>query len=311
MPAELLNVLNRHLLQLDRVAGSDAIAVDFARALHATLRDFRGERTKEGILRELLYMHDLLLELRPRMANVMEDIQRVIHFVHLQPGLDLPATLAFLEGLIAQKAERRATAARHAATLFTAPRCLLLHSYSGTLATVLENLRSAPQLPCIIVAEQAAVRTRPLLESLERARLKYRVVSEFAISHIVEEVSLALFGALTLNSDGQVVMAPGSANLIARLRDNAVECYVILTTNKWSYWTDETTTAFCEVRHKQQGGVRYQKQVFSHDAVALDRFSGLITEGGVLTPAAARELYTQRRSQFLTAEAEIAALQAA
>jgi len=133
-------------------------------------------------------------------------------------------------------------------------------------------------------------------------------VSEYSIAHIVEQLDLAIFPALTLNNSGQAVLGPGSTGLVSQLRAVGVKTYMFLTTNKFSFWTDDTETAFSEVREKKRGALHFQKTVFSHDDIALDQFTGVITESAILSPADTRALFSELQEKWLANERLLATL---
>ncbi len=306
---ELVETVNRQLLVLDREGGSDAIATDVAGAIARAVQEYEGDASREGLLRELLLLHDVLLEMRPRVASIILDIQKLLLHVHQSPNATQDDVLRFLQDLTQARTDRRQQVARVAAGLFVEPQTLLLHSYSTTLEMLLRHLAEIRRKPRVIVAQQQEVRTRGILRALQSASYDYTVVSEYSLSHMAHELSCALFAGLTITLDERIVLSPGSANLIEHLRSAGIPTYVILTTNKWSYWTEETETAYREEREKSIGDLRFRKQVFSHDPVPLSSIAGIITEEGVLDAEKTREVYEAEREVFQATEELIVSLE--
>lgn len=306
----LLETLNNQLLLLDRENGSDAIAGDVVRAISTTMDLFVGDKSNAAMLSHLIDLHDLMLEMRPRMANVISDIQLMI--VELKRRDTEPDALrARLPRMLQWKEQRKRVAAERAATLIQSEQTVLLHSYSGTLEAALQIAAAQGRKPLAYVAEQEHARTGRIVKSLTNTGVPFRVVSEYSLSHVVERLNLALFTALTLNADEELIMAPGSANVINLLGPANVPTYATLTTNKWSYWTDDASITWRETRRKSIAGVEVEKEVFSHDWIALDRVTGVITEDAVLTPSEVRAAYAAKRDDFLEIERQIKDLRSA
>ncbi|MCA9243020.1 MAG: hypothetical protein KDA32_03625 [Phycisphaerales bacterium] len=306
----LLDTLNNQLLLLDRESGADAIAGDVIRAIAATLDMFAGDRSNAAILSHLIDLHDVMLDMRPRMANVISDIQLMI--VELKRReMDPNALRERLPRLLEWKEERKRRAAARVAAIIEPDKPVLLHSYSGTIDTALQIAVERGEKPVVFVAEQEQVRTARIVRSLSDLSLEFRVISEYALSHVLGEIGIALFSALTLNADEELIVAPGSANLINLLGAADVPTYVVLTTNKWSYWTDDASTTWHEIRKKSIAGVGVSKDIFSHDWVGLDRVTALVTEDGVLPPSEARKAYAASRADFAEVEREIKQLRTA
>ncbi|MCB0339265.1 MAG: hypothetical protein KDD53_06660, partial [Bdellovibrionales bacterium] len=81
-----------------------------------------------------------------------------------------------------------------------------------------------------------------------------------------------------------------------------VRSYVVLPTNKYSFWKDTTDLAFAEIRPKKYEDVSFDKMVFSHDVVKLKLFTGVITEDGIITPEAAQQSFDSLQTQFFENE---------
>jgi translation initiation factor 2B subunit (eIF-2B alpha/beta/delta family) len=308
MDATLVKTLNSQLLALENDYGSDAIGPIVVHALIRTIDTYTGDTSVQGLTHELLRLHDALLDCRPRMAGLILEVQSALLFLHEHPQATLPQLCEFLDGLLDTKQSRQRISIKVANELLRDQPTILLHAYSDTLRAILEQCAERDQRPRVFVAAQEEEKTDRLVSVLHRSHYDYKVVSEYSIAHIVEQLDLAIFPALTLNNSGQAVLGPGSTGLVSQLRAVGVKTYMFLTTNKFSFWTDDTETAFSEVREKKRGALHFQKTVFSHDDIALDQFTGVITESAILSPADTRALFSELQEKWLANERLLATL---
>lgn len=305
MEVGILPTLNAQLLRLDRSNGSGALATDILNALVDTVLKFEGDRSHENLLAEFLNLYDLLLACRPRMANVILDIQKVILYLKDNQASGPQEIQQFLSELLSQRRTRSLQSIEKAMPIFEKERTLLLHSYSSALNEMLEYAAQHAEKPRVYIAAQEPEKTAKIIKLLKGLEYSFRVVSEYSISHVLNELDCAIFGGLTLNSAEQIVLGPGSSSLISQLSHAEVETYVLLTTNKFSFWEERTETAFKEVRTKSLEEFEYEKDVYSHDMVPLSIISGVISEEAIHSPGETRELFANMQSQFFEREKHI------
>lgn len=306
---KLIETVNRQFIALDRDAGSDAITSHLIEAIEGTLTDYRGEISRDNLLRELLQLHDMQLRMRPRLASAFYTVQQILVFVGKQDKFDADALRSYLKELEDEHRNLLEKTASVAMSIFDQPRTLLLHAYSRTLNAILCKLAQHENKPeRIIVAEQADARTRKVVATLGDVGLPFRVMSEFALSHIVREIDIAILPGLTLDLRGDVIMGPGSANILALLGDVNSCTYTILPTSKWSFWDEKTPSAFIEKSQRTKAGVEYEKQTYSHDEVKLEMLQGIVSEERVLKPEDVRFVYGGLKQQFIQNEMKIADL---
>ena len=302
MEVGLLPTINSQLINLDRANGSDALAHDVVRALERTVATYKGDTSTSEMMIEFLHLYDLLLACRPRMANLILDIQKTILYIHDHPNASPKKIRAHLLGLLDVKNTRTGNVISSALPLFTEPKSILLHSYSSTLVQLLRYYALKGLKHRIFVAAQEKEKTGRLIKFLHKYNFEYSVVSEFSVSHVLNEVDFAIFGALTINTHRQLILGPGSSSLISQLNKFGVDTYVILTTNKFSFWEEETETAYKEIRLKRSNEITYHKNVFSHDHVKVEIATGIITESCITTPHEILDLFGEMQSQFFTNE---------
>lgn len=304
MNEQLRLTLNTQLLTLDRENGSQALSEDCLNAIVQTTHSYTGVKTKSEILTQLIELYDLFLECHPRMANILFDLQHCI--LALQNSNRAPEeVLATAAAQLHQKKiERLSTASKYALPLLSKGGAILLHSYSASLGHLLERASTLENTPRVIVASQKKEKTDKIIKLLRNLRYKFYVVSEYSISQVLHEITLSIFGGLTLNADGILVLAPGSASLVSQLQAAQIPSYVYLPTNKFSLWQEPATTAFKEVRIKTLDNHIYDKHVFSHDQLHCRNCNGIITERGLLTADEVMGVFRSLQSKF--AEHEIA-----
>lgn len=301
-------VLNRQLVSLDRLRGADQLGEEFVRSLKRTYQTYSGDTNRYALIRELLDLYDILLACRPRMANLILDLQKTLIFLAEKENAGVLDLSNFTDSLLRLKKARMDRAGEAGAEVLSRGQTILLHSHSRTLKFILEHAVGKVELPDVIVAEQDQNKTTRLMISLKRCGYKFKVVSEYSLSHVLEELDFALFGALTLDSHGNLIVGPGSSALMCQLSRARVPVYLAITTNKLSFWEDSFDAAFSELRKKERAGIEYEKQVFSHDLIPLDVCKGIITERGVLTPPQMRMVFDKMQRAFLDREKLIRSL---
>lgn len=305
MDTTLLPTINKQLVHLDRTYGSDALAADFVLALISTLDDYNGDDSPQKLQLNLIEIYNLLLACRPRMANLTLDLQELLLHTIETKDFSKETLRRRLFELLGEKRSRRKESVQHALGLIEESKTILVHSYSSTLNELFKEVSKRKITPFVILAAQEERKTERLIHLLHKFGFEYRVVCEFAISHVIEEIDLALFGGLTLTSDMQVLMGPGSASLVSQLHSHNVSSYVMLTTNKFSFWEEATQRAFQMDREKSLGDFSYIKQVYSHDMLPANLLEGIITEEGILTPRQAQAVFKKMQQHFFENEAKV------
>lgn len=305
MDTTVLPVLNQQLLDLDRRYGSDLLALDVLYALLETIGGYGGDKSRSGLLIQLFELYELVLACRPRMANLVYDLQQLLCALALETNRNEQDLRSLFDELLVLKSERTRAIIQHAAELFTTDTRVLVHSHSNTVLALFTHLAEQGIEPQVFVAGQAPDKTHRVLSHLDSIRIPFSVVSEYSISHILTELDLAVFGGLTLTSHGDLIMGPGSGALISQLNLDQVPTYVLLASNKFSFWEQRFEKAFKETRNKRFEKINYTKAVFSHDTVPVSQLAGLITEAGRFRPDEIVPTFQQLQEEFFTREKEI------
>lgn len=302
METGALPVLNRLLVQLDEKNGARALGDDMLKAMKTTIDDYDGEKDGKALLQQLLDLHNLLLACRPRMAHAIHDVQDLMIYLINRPDAGAEQLKNYINELLKKNEKEIEDTLNNALPLFIEEKEILIHSHSNTIQRLLEFLEHAEKKPVVYVAGQEPTKTEKIIKDLHRGAFTYHVVSEYSIVHVLERLDMAIFGALTLNNNQEIILGPGSGSIIAQLKKANIEVYAILNRTKFSYWTEQTETAYSEVRIKSALGVPYEKTVFSHDVVPLDYFTGIIADEKIYTPDDARKVYEEEQQKFVKNE---------
>ncbi|MCB0318582.1 MAG: hypothetical protein KDD56_07480, partial [Bdellovibrionales bacterium] len=293
MSTDLVKTLNRQLLELDRLNGTILLSVDVVRALQTTVKNFEGDLNKNSLIKHFCELHDYFMNCKPRMPQIILDTQKTLLHIAEQTHASVAEVKQLLEQNVEDKRKIAEMITKHTSTLLNQNTTLLVHSYSTHLNKTLKALAENNSKPKVIVAEQEDVKTAKILSTLEEYSYEYRVVSEYSASHVLDQIDVAMFGALTLNNNQEIVMAPGSSGLVSDLSRKSIPIYVLLPTEKFSFWLDDYDTTYQETRTKDKFNFTYEKDIFSHDILPLSLFSGIITELGIASPSEIIETFSK------------------
>lgn len=305
METGVLPALNEQVLQMDRLYGAESLAADFITALLETFEGYQNDKAPVELMIQLLHLYDLLLACRPRMANLIVDIQQLILLIHENPEIPFERIIEETRMLREQKTIRIENSVNVALDLFNSKKTILLHSQSMSVFSLLERCTMIDNPPDLFIAAQAPEKTDRIIRTLQTLPLKFSVVSEYSISHVLSEIDFAILGALTLTDAGLLIMGPGSGSLVSLLSHRDIAVYAMLTANKFSFWKETTAPAFKEVRPKELDGYHFDKHVYSHDPVPIHLMTGLITQEGIYKPKEARKLFKTLQQKFFEHESII------
>lgn len=308
METALLNTINHLLITLDKKYGADAIGADFTIALIETLDEYTGDTSSDNLQRGLHEIYETVLACKPRMANIILDLQMLLTETLKNPEFTKQDLRHRLLELLAIKRTRREESVQHTMEVISDSKKILLHSYSSTINTLLNSLSQGSQKPEVFLAAQEKNKTERMIHLLQTLGYSYRVVSEYSIAHVLGEIDCAIFGGLSLTNTMDVVMGPGSSSLLSQLHAHGIHTYVLLTTNKFSLWDEPYALAFREDRPKESDGLSYLHETYSHDVLPLALITGLITEHGVLSHEQTEAAFKTLQKEFFEREKQICSL---
>ena len=206
----------------------------------------------------------------------------------------LPASIArCCHELLEQIESSDAAIARHALALFPNDAIVLTHSYSATVAAVLEGAHSAGKLRRVIATE-----SRPVCEGVQLARrlaesgIAVDLVVDAAMTHVITEAQLVLAGADTLSAHG-LVNKIGTRLAALAAREQGLPFYVACSSLKIApagfVPTVERPRPASEIVPGEIPGCRVRNYYF--DTTPLELLTGVVTENGRTTdyPGAGRQ----------------------
>jgi len=311
----LIEILNRQLIELDRLNGASALATDVNLALDNTIEEFFGDRSRQNILIELFDLYHTFLDCRPRMPHIVSDLQRLIFCLHQNENAGTDELRTLIKDILDDNEKRVQAMMSFIPDFFNTEQSLLVHSLSLPIQRAFEFVAHAGQgtsrnigsalpgpssikIPNVFIADQEPAKSARFIKLFDQLKIPFEVISEFAACHIVPNLKGAIFGGLMLTPKHEVVLAPGSTALISQLKMANIPVYLFLGSNKFSFWEQETSPSFQETRQKKLGSINYQKEVFSHDVVQDTLFTSILTEVGFLSPMALRDLYIKKQQEF-------------
>lgn len=175
---------------------------------------------------------------------------------------------------------------------------ILVHSHSGTIRRIIAKAQYLKKKFHVILAEQEAEKTIDMIEYFSSKNIKFTVVPEYMLSHILEDVTKVFFGATTLNYEQNFICDAGSYSVLAEFHEVQIPTYMFLSTKKFSLWQSEVhhhtyKTKQKKIITKTAQVVNYERIKFTHDRLPAKLFNYIVTENGVFDPAAIQEIYTK------------------
>ena len=173
---------------------------------------------------------------------------------------------------------------------------ILIYDHSHSVQNVLEGLRSKGQKFSVILAEQDIQKTEDNIAFLHQAKIPFKVIPAYMISHFEEEIDMAFFGAVTFQDGGKFVMDPGSKSIISHLNLERKPVYLFLTTSKFSLWKAKDAKSGVHVKtdircHQTLNQIEFERVKFSHDRVSVKLVDHIVTEQGVFDGAGLLDVF--------------------
>lgn len=165
---------------------------------------------------------------------------------------------------------------------------ILIYDHSHSVQNALRYLHNKGQKFTVLLAQQDLNKTEDNIAFLHKARIPFKVVPAYMISHLEETIDMAFFGGVTFQQGGQFVMDPGSKSMISELKIENKPVYVFLTTSKFSLWCVKDFQKEIHVKsqtlhHIGIDQIQFEKIKFSHDRVACSLIDYIVTEKQIFT----------------------------
>lgn len=289
--------LNHLLVNIDRSYGARALGYDFLDALKASLEVYQHADDHGKIKKVLNELTVDVYNCRPRIALILRYSRLICKFVSENKTSTGPDVIEYIDSLIQETQQVSDELVKNSLKLIRKNSSILIHTHSNTVNRILEYCVDQKKTPKIIVAAQEEKKTFDLIRKIKKLGLEFSVVPEYVLAHIADDISFALFGALTYNCHDECVMSPGSAAIIAELHHLEIPCYIAMATDKFSLWKDlkkHHTLKRVNMRAMKKEKFEYEKLTFSHDRVPLNWIDGLITEKGICSAKKVRSMFKKR-----------------
>lgn len=187
---------------------------------------------------------------------------------------------------VEQAAAAAARAAELAAEELKDHAVVLTHSRSSTvLDAILRAFRAGRQLDVIVTESRPLFEGRTVAETLAGEGIPVTLIADAAASLMMERAGLVLVGADSVTSRF-LVNKIGTRMIALSAREAGVPCYAVSDSSKF---VNERVAGFAEALRDPKelwadapAGVRVVNPYF--ERIPIGRFSGVITEDGLLTP---------------------------
>lgn len=158
---------------------------------------------------------------------------------------------------------------------------ILVHSASPAVTEILVQARQlhGRQIQ-VVVLQQDFIKTRQLIQALDRADIPKEVIPEYTLSHYFGLASKLFIGAVAITHDHKVVTDAGAANIVGLCHAGHVPIYLFANSLKFSHQSSDAQQIHRKARRQSREGVNYDLTVHSHDLVPLQLIDHVITEQG-------------------------------
>lgn len=285
--------------------GSTHLSLMVLESLEDAVKDLRAKDLHD-FFKQLLELADIINNTEPRFAVVIDGFYEVLKLAYEEemhhPEKNYPLQkskfIQKLEKVIQSKKVEEKVLIKHAkAAIKVDGMGILIHDHSSTIENVLIQMKRKGRKFTVIVAEQDPDKTGAIIEYLTANEIPFRVVPAYMVSHLDDCIDMVFLGALTLKSSMDFVMDTGSNALVSQFHLLKKPIYMFMTTAKFSMWPSEKRTEIfthTESRSHHCKPITFERIKFSHERVPLELFSQIVTEKGILSPAAVQELYANK-----------------
>lgn len=279
---------------------NDMVLMGLKKAIH----DFR-EKGEEDFLQQFYELLEAVKNTSPRIAliidhffhiwNVLNDAKKQTHSAsHLYWEKKIVEALkSFAEDAKQEKKKM----VKAGVSAMAKNDVILIHSISGSvLDTLIEAKRKGKDFE-VIVAEQESEKTQQIIELLAKKKISFKVVPEYMLSHVEADITKVFLGAVTINSEMNVVCDAGSNAIVSEFHLSNKPIFLFISTRKFSLWKARSEHHHYKVKSTQTlscAPVQFQRLKFSHDRVPLSYYDAVVTELGRMKPDEVQEIYEKK-----------------
>ncbi|MDD3861975.1 MAG: hypothetical protein PHP74_03765 [Candidatus Gracilibacteria bacterium] len=178
---------------------------------------------------------------------------------------------------------------------------ILIHDHSHTVQDVLVHNKNMGKHFRVIIAEQNLEKTHDNIERMYGAEIPFQVVPAYMLSHLHDEIDMVFFGAVTMKSTIDFVMAPGDHGIISEFHVVGVPLYMFIDTSKFSLWKSEKKVEVFMHKHERKHcskPITYERIKYSHDRVPAKLFTQIVTNQGIFDPAGIKKLFLEKMEKY-------------
>ncbi len=261
----------------------------FEKAIH----DFSGDEI--SLQEEVADMVKLVKSTSPRISLLMFMVFKIAEEFRIYTSKNasenknqtIKEQKKYLETLIHDVKERRKQSAKKlidfSKTVIQNNDTILLHDASHSIFDILCQAQKDGKNFSILLAEREKKKNMLIIRFLLKHNLDFQVVPEYLLSQVKNQITKAIFGAVTINSLHEVISDAGTGSIVTQLKDWNIPVYIPITNDKFSLWEAKEHHTYKTKRLKTADDIEYEKLTFSHDRYKTDLVTYFITNKGILT----------------------------
>lgn len=293
------------LLEMETDCGTTDLSSLVFRTMAQAIKDLKVE-TVQDFKTELDSLHHLLSHTKPRFGIInyyLDQLKKVWDKDHSKNLEKLREALQEkINEFLAEIKQNKADVLDHISTLPVEGKTILIYDHSHTVHETLRYLHQQQKRNFrVIVAEQDYLKTHENIEVLHDLGIPFRVVPDYMLCHIHEEIDAVFLGATTLKDSMHFVTDPGTYSLVSQFNSFEIPCYLFCCTSKFSLWPSKHLDELSfkqDRRNHPEKAISYERLKYSHDRVKAKHFTKIVTDEGLFTPAEIEDVFAKKLKKF-------------
>jgi len=292
------------LLELETERGATDLATMVFNTMSHAITDLQVD-SAEKMKEELEKLYQLLSHTKPRFGIINYYLNQ-LKATWQKDSADLETLRKkmskTLQKIQAEIEESKTEVLNHLDSIPVTGKTILIYDHSHTVHKILKHLSHHQRKKFnVIIAEQDYQKTHENIEVLHALKIPFRVVPDYMLCHIHEEIDVVFFGATTLKDTMHFVMDPGSYGLVSQFNSFDISCYLFCCTSKFSLWKSKERDELSfkqDRRAHPHKPIEYERLKYSHDRVAAEKFTAIVTDEGVFSPKEIEGVFLEKLKEF-------------
>jgi translation initiation factor 2B subunit (eIF-2B alpha/beta/delta family) len=291
--AEALSSL---FLETERLIGSRDTCFLAMNSLKESIDSFKG--TQNELHHEIRSLTKAVTEMSPRIALLIVMMFTILDQYETDrvqcTSLSQEKELLFacIDAVVEKRKKSVEKLLRYSEEIVSDGDTILLHDLSHTVFDILVHAQRQHKKFDVFIAAQEEKQTNIIVQFLHEHHIEFTVIPEFLLAHVMDSITKVLLGAVTINSNKQIISDAGSEAIVSQMQHFGKPVYVPITTDKFSLWqAAEKHHTLKAVHGKTCDGIRYDKLTFSHDRYSVMQVTKFITNKGCLSAEELSEMY--------------------